>query len=60
MDIINLLLKKQAALMSAYKEARENPDNLTDDEYFGSDEFYDTSIQLIDELIAEIKKEEAN
>ena len=60
MDIINLLLKKQAALMSAYKEAKENPDDLTDDEYFGSDEFYDTSIQLIDELIEEIKKEGAN
>ena len=59
MDIINLLLKKQAALMSAYKEARENPDNLTDEEYFGSDDYYETSIQLIDELIAAIKEEGA-
>ena len=60
MNVIELLLKKQAALMSAYKEAKENPDDLTDEEYFGSDEFYDTSIQLIDELIAAIKEEGAN
>ena len=60
MNVIELLLKKQAALMSAYQEAKENPDDLTDDEYFGSDEFYDTSIQLIDELIAAIKEEGAN
>ena len=46
--------------MSAYKQAQENPDDLTDEEYFGSDTYYDTAIQLIDELIAEIKKEEAN
>ena len=60
MNVVELLLKKQAALMSAYKQAQENPDDLTDEEYFGSDTYYDTAIQLIDELIEEIKKEEAN
>lgn len=59
MNAIELLLKRQGALMSAYKQARENPDDLTDEEYFGSDDYYETSIQLIDELIAEIKEEEA-
>jgi hypothetical protein len=59
MDIINLLLKRQGALISAYEEAKENPDDLTDEEYFGSDDYYETSIQLIGELIAEIKEEEA-
>ena len=44
--------------MSAYQEAKENPDDLTDEEYFGSDDYYETSIQLISELIAEIKEEE--
>jgi hypothetical protein len=58
MNVIELLLKRQAALMSAYKQAQENPDDLTDEEYFGSDEYYDTSIQLISELIEEIKQEE--
>ena len=60
MDIINLLLKKQAGLMSEYKDARENPDNLTDEEYFECDIYYETSIQLLGELIEEIKKEEVN
>jgi hypothetical protein len=59
MNVIELLLKRQGALMSAYKQAQENPDDLTDDEYFGSDAYYDTAIQLIDELIAEIKEEGA-
>jgi hypothetical protein len=59
MNVIELLLKRQAALMSAYKQAQENPDDLTDDEYFGSDLYYDTAIQLIDELIAAIKEEGA-
>lgn len=59
MNAIELLLKRRGALMSAYKQARENPDDLTDEEYFGSDDYYETSIQLIDELIAEIKEEEA-
>ena len=45
--------------MSAYKQAQENPDDLTDEEYFECDIYYETSIQLIDELIAEIKKEGA-
>lgn len=58
MNVVELLLKKQAALMSAYKQAQENPDDLTDEEYFGSDTYYDTAIQLIDELIEEIKKKE--
>ena len=57
MDIINLLLKRQGALISAYQEAKENPDDLTDEEYFGSDDYYETSIQLISELIEEIKRE---
>jgi hypothetical protein len=60
MNAIELLLKKRAALVIAQREAIENPDDLTDEEYFGSDEFYDTSIQLLDELIEEIKKEGAN
>jgi hypothetical protein len=58
MNVIELLLKRQGALMSAYEEAKENPDDLTDEEYFGSDDYYETSIQLIGELIAEIKEEE--
>jgi hypothetical protein len=60
MNVIELLLKKQGALMSAYKQAQENPDDLTDEEYFGSDDYYETSIQLITELIAAIKEEGAN
>jgi hypothetical protein len=58
MNVIELLLKKQGALISAYEQAKENPDDLTDEEYFGSDDYYETSIQLIGELIAEIKEEE--
>ena len=60
MNAIEVLLKRQAALMSAYEAAKENPDDLTDEEYFGSDEYYETSIQLISELIEEIKREGAN
>jgi hypothetical protein len=59
MDVMELLLKKKAALVIAQREATENPDDLTDEEYFGSDEFYDTSIQLLDELIEEVKREGA-
>ena len=59
MDVMELLLKKRAALVIAQREAIENPDDLTDEEYFGSDEFYDTSIQLLDELIEEITREGA-
>jgi hypothetical protein len=59
MNAIELLLKKRTALVIAQREAIENPDDLTDEEYFGSDEFYDTSIQLLDELIEEIKREGA-
>ena len=59
MDVMELLLKKRAALVIAQREAIENPDDLTDEEYFGSDEFYDTSIQLLDELIEEVKREGA-
>ena len=59
MTAIEVLLKRQAALMSAYEQAKENPDDLTDEEYFGSDEYYETSIELITELIAAIKEEEA-
>jgi hypothetical protein len=57
MNVIELLLKRQGALISAYEEAKENPDDLTDEEYFGSDDYYETSIQLISELIEEIKRE---
>ena len=59
MNAIEVLLKRQGALMSAYEQAKENPDDLTDEEYFGSDEYYETSIELITELIAAIKEEEA-
>ena len=59
MTAIEVLLKRQGALMSAYEQAKENPDDLTDEEYFGSDEYYETSIELITELIAAIKEEEA-
>jgi hypothetical protein len=57
MNAIEVLLKRQGALMSAYEQAKENPDDLTDEEYFGSDEYYETSIELITELIAAIKEE---
>jgi hypothetical protein len=57
MNVIELLLKRQGALISAYEEAKENPDDLTDEEYFGSDDYYETSIGLISELIEEIKRE---
>jgi hypothetical protein len=60
MNAIEVLLKRQGALMSAYEQAKENPEDLTDEEYFGSDDYYETSIQLIDELIAAIKEEGAN
>jgi hypothetical protein len=57
--IINLLLKKQGALMSEWQDAKENPDDLTDEEYFECDIYYETSIELITELITAIKEEEA-
>jgi hypothetical protein len=59
MDIINLLLKKQAGLMSEWQNAKENPDDLPDEEYFECDIYYETSIELLNELIEEIKREGA-
>jgi hypothetical protein len=59
MNVIELLLKKQGALMSEWQDAKENPDDLNDDEYFECDIYYETSIELITELIAAIKEEEA-
>jgi hypothetical protein len=59
MTAIEVLLKRQGALMSAYEQAKENPDDITDEEYFDSDEYYETSIELITELIAAIKEEGA-
>jgi hypothetical protein len=59
MNVIELLLKKQGALMSEWQDAKENPDDLPDDEYFECDIYYETSIELITELIAAIKEEEA-
>jgi len=44
--------------MSEWQDAKENPDDLPDDEYFECDIYYETSIELITELIAEIKGEE--
>jgi hypothetical protein len=60
MDIITLLLKKQGALMSEWENAKENPDDLPDEEYFECDIYYETSIELLGELIAELAKEGAN
>jgi hypothetical protein len=60
MDIINLLLKKQGALMSEWQDAKDKPDDLTDEEYFECDIYYETSIELINELITAIKEEGAN
>ena len=60
MNVIELLLKKQGALMSEWQNAKENPDDLNDDEYFECDIYYETSIELITELIAAIKEEGAN
>lgn len=57
MDIITLLLKKQGALMSEWENAKENPDDLTDEEYFECDIYYETSIELLGELIEELAKE---
>ena len=57
MEIIDLLLKKQGALMSEWEDAKENPDDLTDEEYFECDIYYETSIELLGELIEEIKGE---
>jgi hypothetical protein len=57
MNVIELLLKKQGALMSEWQDAKENPDDLNDDEYFECDIYYETSIELITELIAAIKEE---
>jgi hypothetical protein len=59
MNVIELLLKKQGALMSEWQDAKDNPDDLNDDEYFECDIYYETSIELITELIAAIKEEEA-
>lgn len=59
MEIIDLLLKKQAALMSEWHDAKENPDDLNDDEYFECDIYYKTSIDLLGNLIEEIKGEGA-
>jgi hypothetical protein len=59
MDIITLLLKKQGALMSEWENAKENPDDLPDEEYFECDIYYETSIELLGELIAELAKEGA-
>ena len=59
MNVIELLLKKQGALMSEWQDAKENPDDQNDDEYFECDIYYETSIELITELIAAIKEEEA-
>jgi hypothetical protein len=59
MNVIELLLKKQGALMSEWQDAKENPDDLNDDEYFECDIYYETSIELITELITAIKEEEA-
>lgn len=55
MDILQYLESKRAALIIAQNDAKNNPDDLADDEYFGSDEFYDTSILLLNEIIKEIK-----
>ena len=57
MNIIELLLKKQGALMSEWRDAKENPDDLNDDEYFECDIYYETSINLLGELIEDIKRE---
>ena len=59
MEIIDLLLKKQAALMGEWHEAKENPEELPDEEYFECDIYYKTSIDLLGELIEEIKGEGA-
>lgn len=59
MNVIELLLKKQGALMSEWQDAKQNPDDLTDEEYFECDIYYETSIDLITELITAIKEEEA-
>ena len=45
--------------MSEWQDAKDNPDDLTDEEYFECDIYYETSIELITELIAAIKEEGA-
>lgn len=54
-EVIELIKARNIAYMYALDEA-QNDAPINDDEYYESDEYYETAIEVLTDLIAEIEK----